>query len=58
MLDLYSSPDKNAPLSPPSQDKFTIPKKIVPPQSIYQKLLLQKMAAKYSKFKIYVWMIL
>ncbi|XP_025420807.1 cyclin-K isoform X2 [Sipha flava] len=47
VLDLYSTPDKNAPPSPPTQDKFVVPKKIIPPQSIYQKLLLQKMAAKY-----------
>ncbi|XP_025198607.1 cyclin-K-like [Melanaphis sacchari] len=47
VLDLYSTPDKNAPPSPPCQDKFIVPKKVVPPQSIYQKLLLQKMAAKY-----------
>ncbi|XP_050442622.1 cyclin-K-like [Adelges cooleyi] len=49
VLDLYSSPvEKSAPLSPPSHDKFVVPKKVVPPQSIYQKLLLQKMADKYS----------
>ncbi|KAL5239091.1 hypothetical protein ACI65C_006501 [Semiaphis heraclei] len=47
VLDLYSTPDKNAPPSPPCQEKFIVPKKVLPPQSIYQKLLLQKMAAKY-----------
>lgn len=53
VLDLYSSPDKNAPPSPPPQDKFVTPKKVIPPQSIYQKLLLQKMAVKYSELKNY-----
>ncbi|XP_050526199.1 cyclin-K-like [Daktulosphaira vitifoliae] len=49
VLDLYSSPvEKSAPPSPPCQEKFIVPKKIIPPQSIYQKLLLQKMAIKYS----------
>ncbi|VVC24461.1 Cyclin, C-terminal domain,Cyclin-like,Cyclin, N-terminal [Cinara cedri] len=47
VLDLYSSPDRNAPPSPPNQDKFVVPKKIIPPQSVYQKLLLEKMASKY-----------
>ncbi|XP_025207298.1 cyclin-K-like [Melanaphis sacchari] len=47
VLSLYSTPDKIAPLSPPCQDKIIVPKKVVLPQSIYQKLLLQKMASKY-----------
>ncbi|XP_050530820.1 cyclin-K-like [Daktulosphaira vitifoliae] len=48
VLDLYSSPVEKSLPSPPPQDKFIVPKKIIPPQSIYQKLLLQKMAVKYS----------
>lgn len=50
VLDLYSSPVEKSLPSPPAQDKFIVPKKIIPPQSIYQKLLLQKMAVKYSKY--------
>jgi len=58
VLDLYSSSDKNAPPSPPTQDKFVVPKKVVPPQSIYQKLILQKMAAKYSEFSFVILIVL
>ncbi|XP_050438317.1 cyclin-K isoform X2 [Adelges cooleyi] len=50
VLDLYSSPiGKSALLSsPPPQGELVIPKKITPPQSVYQKLLIQKVAFKYN----------